>query len=86
MAATGRTSWARPKVSLEGQTDLQGFEDRLGTLGYYSKIMDEDEYRKIQSYKAGSSKACSTSLPVNGWHLGSNLPRLGFPEAASNAL
>src|SRR5262245_62473068 len=36
---------------LEGQTDLQGFEDRLGTLGYYSKIMDEDEYRKIQSDK-----------------------------------
>ena len=34
---------------LEGQTDLQGFEDRLGTLGYYSKIMDEDEYRAIQS-------------------------------------
>jgi Icc-related predicted phosphoesterase len=36
---------------LEGQTDLQGFEDRLGTLGYYSKIMDEDEYREIQSDK-----------------------------------
>ncbi len=34
---------------LEGQADLQGFEDRLGTLGYYSKIMDEDEYRAIQS-------------------------------------
>jgi uncharacterized protein len=37
---------------LEGQADLQGFEDRLGTLGYYSKIMDEDEYRAIQSDKA----------------------------------
>jgi hypothetical protein len=34
---------------LEGPTDLKGFEDRLGTLGYYSKIMDEDEYRTIQS-------------------------------------
>src|ERR1700704_7094358 len=27
---------------LEGPADLRGFEDRLGTLGYYSKIMDED--------------------------------------------
>jgi uncharacterized protein len=34
---------------LEGPTDLQGFEDRLGTLGYYSKVMDEDEYQAIQS-------------------------------------
>ena len=34
---------------LEGPTDLQGFEDRLGTLGYYSKVMDEDEYEAIQS-------------------------------------
>ncbi len=34
---------------LEGPTDLQGFEDRLGTLGYYSKIMDEDEYRAIEA-------------------------------------
>jgi uncharacterized protein len=34
---------------LEGQSDLQGFEDRLGTLGYYSKIMDEDEYQSIKS-------------------------------------
>ena len=34
---------------LEGQADLKNFEDRIGTLGYYSKIMDEDEYREIQS-------------------------------------
>ena len=34
---------------LEGQSDLQGFEDRLGTLGYYSKIMDQDEYQAIKS-------------------------------------
>jgi hypothetical protein len=35
---------------LEGQADLQNFEDRIGTLGYYSKIiMDEDEYQGIQS-------------------------------------
>jgi len=33
---------------LEGQADLQNFEDRIGTLGYYSKIMDEDEYQAIQ--------------------------------------
>ena len=32
---------------LEGPADLQGFEDRLGTLGYYSKVMDEDEYQAI---------------------------------------
>ena len=31
------------------QADLQNFEDRIGTLGYYSKIMDEDEYQAIQS-------------------------------------
>jgi Icc-related predicted phosphoesterase len=34
---------------LEGPTDLQSFEERLGTLGYYSRIMDEEEYRAIQS-------------------------------------
>ena len=34
---------------LEGSSDLKGFEDRLGTLGYYSKIMDEDEYQEIRS-------------------------------------
>src|SRR6185369_8575812 len=34
---------------LEGATELQGFEDRLGTLGYYSKVMDEDEYQEIRS-------------------------------------
>ena len=34
---------------LEGQSDLGFFEDRLGTLGYYSKIMDQDEYQAIKS-------------------------------------
>ncbi|HEY8275381.1 MAG TPA: hypothetical protein VIG52_00105 [Methyloceanibacter sp.] len=34
---------------LKGPSDLKGLEERLGTLGYYSKIMDEDEYQAIQS-------------------------------------
>jgi uncharacterized protein len=34
---------------LDGPMDLQSFEDRLGTLGYYSKVMDEDEYQAIKS-------------------------------------
>jgi uncharacterized protein len=34
---------------LEGPKDLQGFENRLGTLGYYSKVMEEDEYQEIKS-------------------------------------
>jgi len=33
----------------EGQAELQTFEERLGTLGYYSKVMDEDEYQEIRS-------------------------------------
>src|SRR4029453_5372003 len=37
---------------LEGEDDLKDFEDRLGSLGYYSKIMDEDEFRAIESDKA----------------------------------
>jgi uncharacterized protein len=37
---------------LEGEDGLKDFEDRLGTLGYYSKIMDEDEFRAIESDKA----------------------------------
>ena len=37
---------------LEGEAGLKDFEDRLGTLGYYSKIMDEDEYDAIKSDKA----------------------------------
>ena len=34
---------------LNGQAELQTFEERLGTLGYYSKVMDEDEYQAIKS-------------------------------------
>ena len=34
---------------LEGADDLKRFEDRLGTLGYYSKIMDDDEYQALRS-------------------------------------
>jgi Icc-related predicted phosphoesterase len=34
---------------LEDENDLKGFEDRLGTLGFYSKIMDEDEYQALRS-------------------------------------
>ncbi len=34
---------------LNGQAELQAFEERLGTLGYYSKVMDEDEYKAIKS-------------------------------------
>ncbi len=37
---------------LEGDDGLKEFEDRLGTLGYYSKIMDEDEYQAIVADKA----------------------------------
>src|SRR4029079_17253975 len=37
---------------LEGASDLKSFEGRLGTLGYYSKIMDEDEYQEIRSEPA----------------------------------
>src|SRR5262245_46215580 len=34
---------------LNGHAELQAFEERLGTLGYYSKVMDEDEYEDIRS-------------------------------------
>jgi Icc-related predicted phosphoesterase len=34
---------------LEGEEDLKGFEERLGTLGFYSKIMDEDEYQALRA-------------------------------------
>ena len=34
---------------LEGEEDLKGFEDRLGTLGFYSKVMDEDEYQALKT-------------------------------------
>src|SRR4029078_13078983 len=39
---------------LEGQDDLKGFEERLGTLGFYSKIMDADEYDEIRSDTAAA--------------------------------
>ena len=48
---------------LEGQADLQNFEDRIGTLGYYSKIMDEDEYQAIQSDPAAVERAVSRPCP-----------------------
>lgn len=34
---------------LEGEAGLRGLEDRLGTLGYYSKVMSEGEFRHTQS-------------------------------------
>src|SRR6185437_7550806 len=34
---------------LEGEEDLKGFENRLGTLGFYSKVMDEDEYQALKA-------------------------------------
>jgi Icc-related predicted phosphoesterase len=34
---------------LEGEAGLRGLEDRLGTLGYYSKVMSEDEFRHTQA-------------------------------------
>ena len=69
---------------LEGADDLQRFEDRLGTLGYYSKIMDDDEYQALRSDSPWPSIACSTSLPANGLPLGSIWPRRGSRGAESN--
>jgi Icc-related predicted phosphoesterase len=34
---------------LKDEADLKHLQDRLGTLGYYSKIMDEDEYRALKA-------------------------------------
>src|SRR4029453_19224003 len=50
---------------LEGEDDLKDFEDRLGTLGYYSKIMDEDEFRAIESDKAAVDRLFN-DLPCEG--------------------
>ena len=61
---------------LEGAADLKGFEDRLGTLGYYSKVMDEDEYQEIRPIRQPSI-ACSTSLRAKGSLLGLIWPRPG---------
>src|SRR5574337_282509 len=34
---------------LETETDLQKLQERLGLLGFYSRVMDEDEFRTIQA-------------------------------------
>jgi Icc-related predicted phosphoesterase len=34
---------------IEGAAELKTLQDRLGTLGFYSRIMDQEEYRAIQS-------------------------------------
>lgn len=31
------------------EDELTGLLERIGTLGFYSKVMDEDEYRRVQS-------------------------------------
>jgi uncharacterized protein len=41
---------------LDGVDDLQHMQERLGTLGFYSRIMEEDEYRAIQSDPAAVEK------------------------------
>jgi Icc-related predicted phosphoesterase len=44
------------RATLQGRVERFGNEDeltgllqRIGTLGFYSKVMDEDEYRRVQS-------------------------------------
>jgi Icc-related predicted phosphoesterase len=32
---------------LEGEAELEGLRERLGTLGFYSKVMEEDEYKAL---------------------------------------
>lgn len=34
---------------LEGEAALQALQDRLGTLGYYSRVMSDDEFRHTQA-------------------------------------
>lgn len=34
---------------LEGDADLKQLQDRIGLLGFYSRVMDHDEYQAIQS-------------------------------------
>jgi Icc-related predicted phosphoesterase len=34
---------------LETEADLKGLLERIGTLGFYSKTMDEDEFRQLQA-------------------------------------
>jgi Icc-related predicted phosphoesterase len=34
---------------LETEADLKGLLERIGTLGFYSKTMDEDEFRELQA-------------------------------------
>jgi Icc-related predicted phosphoesterase len=34
---------------LETEADLKGLLERIGTLGFYSKTMDEDEFRALQA-------------------------------------
>jgi Icc-related predicted phosphoesterase len=35
---------------LEGETALKSLQDRIGLLGFYSKTMDEDEYRNLAAH------------------------------------
>lgn len=35
---------------LEGESALKSLQDRIGLLGFYSKIMDEDEYRDLAAH------------------------------------
>jgi Icc-related predicted phosphoesterase len=37
------------QVHLETEAELDKLNERIGTLGFYSKIMDEDEYRALAS-------------------------------------
>jgi Icc-related predicted phosphoesterase len=37
---------------LSSEAELQGLQERLGTLGFYYKVMEEEEYRTTQSTPA----------------------------------
>jgi hypothetical protein len=54
---------------LDGADALAALEQRLGTLGYYSKIMDRASMR-LCATTPKRSRQCSGSLRASGSNLG----------------
>jgi Icc-related predicted phosphoesterase len=70
--------------SIESEEALQGLMERLGMLGFYAKIMTEEEFRSLSADPAASMPS-STRWPASAWRRGSNWPSRGLPGRASSA-
>ncbi len=83
----------RYRATLQGKTEsietdeaLKGLLERIGLLGWYAKIMTEDEFRELSADQRRRWTRSSTSLPASASKAGSSSPKPAWGAPASSAM